>query len=112
MHARMNRSRHFLRHQDRAQREPRRQRFCKRDDIRFHAIVLECEHLARAPQTTLDLIKDQQRAALLRQVASGLEKLAADRMNATFALYRLDADSAYVIVEFLFQIFDVVKLYE
>src|ERR1039457_4208554 len=112
MHTRMHATRDSLRGEDRPERQAASQRLRDRDHVRQYAIVLVSEVASGAPQSTLDLIQQQQRASLLREARSQFEKFASYGANSTFPLNRLNANCANARIKLLHQVFEIVKLDE
>src|SRR5207245_1530663 len=67
---------------------------------------------AGPPQARLDLVRNERRVIVAGQFASPRPKCRADGINAALSLDWFDNDGANRIVEFSFQISDVVKAHK
>jgi hypothetical protein len=104
---RNRRSEFFLR-DERAQRQPRRNRLGNRHNIRSHRKTLKRKHRSRAPQPALNLIKNQRRLMPVRRRAALLQKLHRTLIDSAFAKNRLQHNRASVVVNRRPQAFQIV----
>src|SRR5437763_10632823 len=74
--------------------------------------MLIAKPASRAAQAALDLVGDQQRVVLLRQLVCYFRKLLADWTDAAFPLHELKANAAHGGVELAFQVGNIIKFYE
>src|ERR1700722_14240108 len=109
VHAGMHTAGHAIGHENRAQRQSRGKGFGNRNNVGLHAIVLVGKIISRAPQATLNLVKDQQRAIALRQLPCEQQEFRAHRTDSTFTLNCLQADCTNSRVELGSQILNIVK---
>src|SRR6266852_4892757 len=74
----------------RAYRHPRRQRFRRTDDVRFHTPVLNPEPASSPPHPSLHLIINHQDPILIQQLSQPVEVLWRRNHVSTLSLNRLD----------------------
>src|ERR1700722_1363326 len=98
--------------QERAQRQPRRDGLRDRDDVRRDAETLERKNRSRAPQATLNLVKDQRGAVAVGQRAAFLQELDRALINSAFAENRLQHNRAGFVADGGAQTFEVILLYK
>ena len=94
--ARLEPRRCVIRDEQRADRQAVRKAFRERDRVGLHAELLPREEAAGAADARLHLVEDQQRAVLVRERARLCEELGRERMDAAFALHRLEQDRGRV----------------
>src|SRR5581483_1805817 len=111
-HTGMHRQRGFIRDQDRAEWQPRRQRFGNLDNKAPNAELLLGEVAASASQPALNFVQHQKSVMLRGKVARCLDELFAHRTNAALALNCLETHSANGPIELVLQIFDIIELDE
>src|SRR5690349_9558089 len=70
--------------------------------------MLEGKQLPGAPQPALDLVEDERGLVTIGQLAAGGQEFLRRRLDAAFALYRLQDDGANFVVYRCAQSFDVV----
>ena len=112
MHTRFQAACGLIRRQHSSQREAACDWLGDGDHIGFHIVVLICEPLAGAPQSALNLIDQQQRAASGSECPRRFQELAAHKLNSTFALNSLNRDGADAVVELLLEIFHIVEFHK
>ena len=95
-----------------AQRQSGGEWFGDGDDVRLEAVVLVGKPASGAAQAALDFVENQQRATALGQLARGLQKFRADRIDAALALNRFQTNGADAAIELALQIVDVVEANE
>ncbi len=83
----------------RADRHTVAERLGHRDDVGADLRVLEAEPTAGASEAGLHLVHDQQRLALVAQLAHRLQVLGRRGIHAAFALHRLEEHRRHPIVE-------------
>ena len=107
----MERPRHLIRHDERADGHAARKPLGKSHDIGLHAEMLVSEHLARAPHAALNLIEDQECAVLVAKLAHALQVFCRRHMDAALALNRFEQDGARLRAHHLFQLFDIAVMH-
>src|SRR5689334_6432514 len=100
VHAGMNAFGDFFRREQRTQRKAAGNRFGNSYKVRLDSVMLVGKPFTSAPHTTLDLVGDQKRIVLARQLVCGFSKLRAYRTNAALALDKFKANGADRGVEF------------
>src|SRR5258708_6873310 len=109
MQARRHARCHGVISDDRAQRQTGGERFCDDRYIRLRRKRLKSEVAACPAQSPLNFVGDQQSAVFGRESTGTLPELCGERKDAAFALNRFQNDCANGIVEFAFEIRDVVE---
>ena len=92
-----------------AERQAAGQRFCDGHDIRQRLEFLIREISAGAAQAALNFVRDQRGVVLRRERPGAIPKSFADRENAAFALNRFNHNGADGVIEFRFEIADIVE---
>mmetsp|Transcript_16513 Transcript_16513/g.41202 ORF Transcript_16513/g.41202 Transcript_16513/m.41202 type:complete len:235 (-) Transcript_16513:834-1538(-) len=87
--ARPHHVRHVLLHEHRADGQAARQWLGQRHHVGRHAVQLVAPQLAGAPQPALHLVKHQQRARIVAQLAQARQELLLRGRHAALALHRL-----------------------
>jgi hypothetical protein len=77
---------------ERAHREAAAEALREADDVGFEPGMLEAEPAAGAAEAGLDLVEDQERAALAAQSLRRVQELGGADVDAALALHRLDDD--------------------
>ena len=95
--------------ENRAERQAGGQRLGDHDDVRLRGKFLVREVAAGAAEAALNFVGDQQGAVLRGECARALPECFADRIDAAFALNRFQDDGANGVVEFRFEVRDVVE---
>src|ERR1700724_4847340 len=85
------------------ERQTPSQRLRDRDHVGQHAIVLVSKVASRAPETALNLVEHEQRAALFGQARGEFEKLRIDWTNPALPLNGLDTHGADAGIKFPLQ---------
>ena len=80
----------LLLEQERAHGQAAAERLGQGQDVGHDARVLVGEHLPGAPEAALDLVEDQERAALAADRLEALQELGRRRADAALALHRLE----------------------
>ena len=100
---------HALGHQDGAHRQPTGERLGGRQDVGRHTVGLVRPERAGTPHAALDLVEDQQRVVAIAQLAQPLQELGRGRIDAAFALHRLDDHRAHVVAHHLRRALEIVE---
>src|SRR5882724_4532837 len=95
--------------QDRAKREASGQWFGYDGDIRLRGKPLISEIAAGAPEATLNFVGNKQRSMPGGESASALPESLRDRIDATFALNRLEDNRADTVVKSGFEVGNIVE---
>ena len=112
MHAGDERGCEFFVGDDGAERQTSGERFGDREDVRTRREFLVGEVAAGAAQAALNFIGDQRGVVLRRQRARALPEGFADGENSAFALNGFEDQRADGVVEFRFEIGNVVEAHE
>src|SRR5258708_33813129 len=95
-----------------AERKTGGKRLGNQHDVRFRGKLLIGEEAAGSAEAALNLVGDEEGAVLGGEGASAIPKSLADRVDAAFTLDCFQEDSADGIVEFRFEISEVVETHE
>src|SRR5258708_37193452 len=109
MRHRMNGTRAVLRCETGAQRTSSDKRLGDQNNVRLGGKLLIAEEAAGAAESALNLIGDQQSAVLRGEGTSAIPESFADGINPAFTLDRFQKNAADGVVEFRFEISDIVE---
>src|SRR2546422_7120865 len=105
---RLDRRSDFFRHQNRAHRQPTRERLGERHHVGDDADAFVGEKVPGTSETALNLVEDERYLALLCQSAESAQKISIKHADAAFSLNRLDNDrSNCLFVERDIQVADI-----
>ena len=91
------------------ERKTRGERFGDYDDVGFGRKFLIAEVTAGAAEATLDFVGDEKSAVLSRERACAIPERFADRVDTAFALNGFEDYGAHGVIEFGFEIGDVIE---
>ena len=112
VHSRRKCGRKLLVRDNRAKRQSTRQRFGNRYGIGSRREPLIREISAGTAEAALNFVRDHRSVVLRSQRARTIPEFFADRENPAFTLNRFQNDGADGIVEFTFEVGDIIELHK